>query len=130
MSSKACSNESKSSIAEAVGLALLELTHFDTLLFRGEGLILKQTSSQYHYGGRGKAWTKIKPDYMDEMGENCDLLVLGGWYGSGKRGGKLSSLLLGLRIDGKFDTDGQTPLFATFVKVGTGLNLSDYEWIK
>jgi DNA ligase-4 len=38
------------------------------------------------------------------MGENMDLLVLGGWWGKGGRTGKISSLLCGLRI--QQDDDG------------------------
>lgn len=40
------------------------------------------------------------------MGENLDLLVLGGWWGKGGRTGKISSLLCGLRVPQ--DDDGMT----------------------
>lgn len=97
---------------------------------------------------------QVKPDYFDELGENCDLvsstspsgeelladfvricfardqavlgeLVLsrsprsraptdpslvrsstGGWWGTGSRGGRISTLLLGLQFDEDFDHDG------------------------
>jgi ATP-dependent DNA ligase len=32
----------------------------------------------YTPSGRTDLWIKIKPDYFDELGENADLLVLGG----------------------------------------------------
>lgn len=40
------------------------------------------------------------------MGENLDLLVLGGWWGKGGRTGKISSLLCGLRVEQ--EDDGMT----------------------
>lgn len=54
--------------------------------------------------------------------------VLGGWWGTGSRGGKISGLLLGLRCDGELDAEGN-PIFATFAKIGSGMNVMDYAWI-
>ncbi|KAL7418092.1 ATP dependent DNA ligase domain-containing protein [Mrakia frigida] len=95
---------------------------------KGEGLILKNRNSLYEPGGRNKDWVKVKPDYFDELGENCDLAVLGGWWGTGSRGGRISTLLLGLQCDDEFDKDGG-PMFVTFAKIGSGMNLLDYNWI-
>ena len=79
------------------------------------------------------------------MGENLDLLVLGGWWGKGGRTGKISSLLCGLRVTQQDDGSGNTPEFAnkivaedstdefgrftTFTKIGSGMSYEDYEWI-
>ena len=49
------------------------------------------------------------------MGENLDLLVLGGWWGKGGRTGKISSLLCGLRVPQQDDGSGNTPEFASQV---------------
>lgn len=49
------------------------------------------------------------PEYADDMGETLDLTVLGGWWGSGKRGGKIGSLLCGLRNEQDPGEDGSPP---------------------
>ncbi|MUN28697.1 ATP-dependent DNA ligase [Sulfuracidifex metallicus] len=61
-----------------------------------EGLMLKSISqsSIYQAGARGWLWIKFKKDYQSEMADTVDLVIVGGFYGKGKRGGKLSSLLL------------------------------------
>lgn len=69
-------------------------------------------------------------EYADDMGETLDLTVLGedlprnllvhsladadcrhlgGWWGSGKRGGKIGSLLCGLRNEQDPPEDGSLP---------------------
>lgn len=69
------------------------------------------------------------------MGRLVDLLrnladsLAGGWWGQGRRSGKLSSLLLGLRDQHENSEDGQRPTFTTFGKVGSGFSYSDYEWM-
>ena len=66
-----------------------------------EGLVLKNPRSVYRLNSRNDDWLKVKPEYMTEFGENLDCLVIGGYYGSGRRGGFLSSFLCGLRVNGK-----------------------------
>jgi DNA ligase-4 len=61
--------------------------------------------------------------------QNLDLLVLGGWWGKGGRTGKISSLLLGLRVPQEDDGSGELPRFETFASVGSGMSYEDYEWI-
>ncbi len=69
-----------------------------------EGLVLKNPRSAYRLNSRVDDWMKVKPEYMNEFGENLDCLVIGGYYGTGNRGGRLSSFMCGLRID-KNDID-------------------------
>ncbi|AOL16192.1 ATP-dependent DNA ligase [Sulfolobus sp. A20] len=61
-----------------------------------EGVMVKSLSkdSIYQAGARGWLWIKLKRDYQSEMADTVDLVVIGGFYGKGKRGGKLSSLLM------------------------------------
>ncbi|GAA5899174.1 hypothetical protein JCM5296_000357 [Sporobolomyces johnsonii] len=92
---------------------------------RGEGLVVKHPNSMYNLGGRDDSWIKIKPEYMDELGETIDGLVVGGYWGEGRRGGILSSFMIGLR---KQTRDGQE--YVSFAKVGSGLSRSDYTWIE
>ncbi|KIY03939.1 uncharacterized protein Z520_00631 [Fonsecaea multimorphosa CBS 102226] len=66
-----------------------------------EGLVLKNPRSMYRLDDRSGDWQKVKPEYMDGFGEELDCLIIGGFYGSGKRGGNLSSFLCGLRASSK-----------------------------
>ena len=88
-----------------------------------EGLVLKSPHSAYRPNERNNDWFKVKPEYMEEFGEDLDCVVIGGYYGSGKRGGILSSYLCGLRVDGTTD-----PIRCrSFFKVGGGFARSDYQ---
>merc|ERR1719277_959639 len=42
-------------------------------------------------------WLKVKKDYLNEgaMADSADLVVLGGWYGTGNKGGLISIFLMG-----------------------------------
>ncbi|WWD22515.1 hypothetical protein CI109_107008 [Kwoniella shandongensis] len=96
---------------------------------KGEGLVVKRSDCIYQTNSRGADWIKVKPEYSDQMGENLDLLVLGGWWGKGGRTGKISSLLCGLRVQQDDDGSGRIPEFTTFASVGSGMSYEDYEWI-
>jgi DNA ligase-4 len=63
-----------------------------------EGLVLKNPRSLYRLNSRNEDWMKVKPEYMNDYGESLDCLVLGAYYGSGHKGGRLSSFLCGLRV--------------------------------
>ena len=91
-----------------------------------EGLVLKNPRSEYRLNDRNDDWIKVKPEYMTEFGEALDCVVIGGYYGSGKRGGMLSSYLCGLRDDRDLapNTDPQKCL--SFFKVGGGFTARDY----
>jgi DNA ligase-1 len=56
-----------------------------------EGVVVKDASSLYAAGRRGKAWRKVKPV------RTYDLVVLGAEWGHGRRQGFLSNLHLGAR---------------------------------
>jgi DNA ligase 4 len=89
-----------------------------------EGLVLKNPRSRYSLNDRNRDWIKVKPEYMQDYGESLDCLVIGGYYGSGKRGGILSSFLCGLRADEK------SHRFLSFFKVGGGMTADDYAMIE
>lgn len=92
-----------------------------------EGLVLKNPRSPYRLNERNDDWMKVKPEYMTEFGEALDCLVIGGYYGSGHRGGKLSSFLCGLRVDDTQIRLGANPMkFYSFFKVGGGFAAADY----
>ncbi|XP_062844322.1 DNA ligase 3 [Trichomycterus rosablanca] len=60
-----------------------------------EGLVLKDIKGLYEPGKRH--WLKVKKDYLNEgaMADTADLVVLGAFYGSGSKGGIMSSFLMG-----------------------------------
>ncbi|XP_072950020.1 DNA ligase 3 isoform X2 [Epargyreus clarus] len=60
-----------------------------------EGLVLKDLESTYEPGKRH--WLKVKKDYLFDgaMADTADLVVLGAWFGSGKKGGMMSVFLMG-----------------------------------
>ncbi|KAK8117435.1 DNA ligase 4 [Apiospora kogelbergensis] len=95
-----------------------------------EGLVLKDPRSVYTLNSRNDDWIKVKPEYMDDLGENVDVVIIGGYYGSGHRGGRMSSFLCGLRPtknDVRAGVDPETCY--SFCKVGGGFGGEDYQQI-
>ncbi|MCS7106798.1 MAG: ATP-dependent DNA ligase [Acidilobaceae archaeon] len=80
-----------------------------------EGIMVKaiHDKSVYTAGARGWLWVKYKRDYKSEMIDTVDLVVVGAFYGTGKRGGKLSSLLMAAY-------DPEEDMFKTVCKMATG----------
>ncbi|KAL9030387.1 MAG: hypothetical protein Q9196_001495 [Gyalolechia fulgens] len=92
-----------------------------------EGLVIKNPRSAYRLNDRNDDWIKVKPEYMTEFGEALDCVVIGGYYGSGRRGGNLSSFLCGLRVDENQVKQGANPMKCySFFKVGGGFTAQDY----
>jgi DNA ligase-1 len=68
-----------------------------------EGVMIKDPLAPYRFGGRGRAWQKVKES------KTVDLVVLAAEWGGGRRTGFLSNLHLGaLRDDGTFCMVGKT----------------------
>ncbi|KAI2642476.1 DNA ligase I [Xylaria nigripes] len=96
-----------------------------------EGLVIKNPRSMYTVGQRVSDWIKVKPEYMDGLGENVDVVIIGGYYGSGRRGGRLSSFLCGLRVSESDVRAGAHPEKCySFIKVGGGFRAEDYAEIQ
>ncbi|KAK1992132.1 DNA ligase I [Colletotrichum falcatum] len=96
-----------------------------------EGLVLKNPRSMYRLNSRNDDWLKVKPEYMSEFGESLDCVVVGGYYGSGRRGGALSSFLCGLRVSENHIQAGANPEKCfSFFKVGGGFCADDYAEIR
>ena len=96
-----------------------------------EGLVIKNPRSAYRLNDRCDDWIKVKPEYMTEFGEDLDCIVIGGYYGSGRRGGILSSFMCGLRVDENQVNKGASPMRCySFFKVGGGFSAQDYAEMK
>ncbi|KDR80522.1 hypothetical protein GALMADRAFT_240825 [Galerina marginata CBS 339.88] len=102
----------------------------EVMAARGEGLVIKHPSSKYVLNGRNMDWIKVKPEYMDNMGETVDVLVVAGNYGSGKRSGGVSTLICAVFDDRRTYEDDEEPKYSTFVRIGTGLSFADYVWVR
>ncbi|KAL6157633.1 DNA ligase (ATP) [Exserohilum turcicum] len=92
-----------------------------------EGLVLKNPRSMYCLNQRNNDWMKVKPEYMSEFGESLDCIVVGGYFGSGRRGGAHSSFLCALLTHK--DARPGDPKYEhcwSFFKVGGGFSRDDY----
>jgi DNA ligase 1 len=78
-----------------------------------EGLMLKVLDAPYRAGARGSNWLKLKREYRNELGDSLDLVVIGAFFGKGRRTGRYGTLLLATYNQEK-DT------FESICKVGTG----------
>ena len=101
----------------------------EIMIARGEGLVIKHPDSEYTLNGRNRDWIKVKPEYMDNLGETMDVLVVAANYGTGRRSGGVSTLLCAVLNDRQQDDD-EEPKYSSFVRVGTGLSFTDYVWIR
>ncbi|MDH3515535.1 MAG: ATP-dependent DNA ligase [Nitrosopumilus sp.] len=85
-----------------------------------EGLMLKMLDKPYQAGSRGSHWLKLKREYQNELGDSLDLVVIGGYFGKGRRTGNYGTLLLAT-----YDDDDDE--FTSICKVGTGFSDEDLD---
>jgi len=87
-----------------------------------EGVMVKALhgNSIYQAGTRGWLWIKYKRDYKSEMTDTVDLVVVGAFYGKGRRGGKFGTLLMA-----SYNPD--KGVFETVCKVGSGFKDEDLD---
>ena len=78
-----------------------------------EGLMLKTPSAPYRAGTRGSNWLKLKREYRNELGDSLDLIVIGAYFGRGRRTGLYGTLLLATY-------DPENDNLPSICKVGTG----------
>lgn len=87
-----------------------------------EGVMAKalHSDSIYQAGVRGWLWIKYKRDYKSEMVDTVDLVVIGAFYGKGRRSGKYGALLMAAY-------NPEKDVFESVCKVGSGFKDEDLD---
>ncbi|HZD60621.1 MAG TPA: ATP-dependent DNA ligase [Anaerolineae bacterium] len=85
-----------------------------------EGVICKAVGPEsiYQAGSRGWLWIKYKREYRSEMTDTVDLVVVGAYYGRGRRAGVYGSLLMAIYVP-------ETDTFRTITRLGAGFTDKD-----
>ncbi len=94
---------------------------FKESLARGtEGIICKATGkdSSYRAGARAWVWIKWKKEYVEELSDTLDLVIVGSYAGEGKRSGAFGALLCA-------SYNPEDDRFETVCKVGSGFTDED-----
>ncbi|KAK6325095.1 hypothetical protein J4Q44_G00044370 [Coregonus suidteri] len=90
---------------------------------REEGIMVKDPSSIYKPDKRGEGWLKIKPEYVDGLMDELDLLIVGGYWGKGRRGGMMSHFLVAVA---EAPRPGEKPsVFHTLCRIGSGYTMKE-----
>ena len=91
------------------------------LLRHEEGILVKIPESVYTPGKLHATWFKIKPEYIDSLNDDVDLVIFGASYGTGIRGGKLSRFHCAVIDDTQPITETDIGLkFISFCDIGSG----------
>ncbi|KAM9835850.1 DNA ligase 4 [Aulostomus maculatus] len=95
----------------------------DAIDSREEGIMVKDPLSIYKPDKRGEGWLKIKPEYVDGLMDELDLLIVGGYMGKGRRGGMVSHFLCAVAEAPK---PGEKPsVFHTLCRIGSGYTMKE-----
>ncbi len=107
-------------LSSADSAEALTATLLDNISRGLEGVVVKRMDSPYQAGARNFNWVKLKRTTSGQLNDTVDLVLLGYYFGKGKRTGfGLGALLAGVY-------DAEHDRFDTITKIGTGL--SDAGW--
>ena len=107
-------------IIKTDSVEVLTKTLLDSISQGLEGVVVKRPDSKYQAGARNFNWVKLKRHTSGELNDTVDLVLLGYYFGKGKR----AEFGVGALLAGVYDAEHDR--FATITKLGTGL--SDAEW--
>jgi DNA ligase-1 len=107
-------------IIKTDSVAVLTKTLLDNISQGLEGVVVKRPDSKYQAGARNFNWVKLKRHTSGQLNDTVDLVLLGYYFGKGKR----AEFGVGALLAGVYDADADR--FGTITKLGTGL--SDAEW--
>ncbi len=85
-----------------------------------EGVVVKRPDSPYQAGARNFNWVKLKRHTSGQLNDTVDLVLLGYYFGRGKR----ADFGVGALLAGVYDKEHDR--FVTITNLGTGL--SDAQW--
>ena len=85
-----------------------------------EGLMIKALDGVYQAGARGWLWIKLKKSYESKIIEPIDVVVVGAFFGKGRRAKTYGALLAAVYNKDK-------DVFETICKVGSGFTDKDLE---
>ncbi|NXR18929.1 DNLI4 ligase, partial [Cinclus mexicanus] len=90
---------------------------------REEGIMVKDPMSTYKPDKRGEGWLKIKPEYVSGLMDELDLLIVGGYWGKGSRGGMMSHFLCAVA---EMPPPNEKPtIFHSICRVGSGYTMKE-----
>lgn len=97
-----------------------------------EGAVIKKVDSRYRAGRKGWRWVKIKEKEGErgKLSDSLDCVVLGYYYGKGKRAEfGIGAFLVGVlaKEDGKSEVENE---IKTIAKIGTGLTDDQFAQLK
>ena len=96
--------------------------YFEDALSRGlEGIIAKDLNAPYIAGARKFAWIKLKKSYQGALSDTVDVVIIGFYYGKGKR----TKLGFGGLLTAVYDDEDDR--FKSIARVGSGFSEEQME---